>query len=150
MIASLRRIHRVAAPAAFALAGLGLVVATRGASAPPDESRQVDVSGMELTTSADGRFRIGKQVAGARGSGYLWLLPNEPLDAPDLLVYAIDPAYVGGAGTDLPNGAQLLGPADSTEASWTAISVWPEAVALYSMGHASVVATVKLGTGEGR
>jgi len=150
MIASLRRAHRLLAPAAFALAAVGLVVATRGTSVPPDGTRRVDVSGMDLTASPDGRFEIGRETKGAGGSGYLWLLPSEPLDAPDLLIYAIEPADAVGAGTDLPKSALLLGPVDSTGPSCVPYLARPKAVALYSMGHASLVAMLGLGAGEGR
>lgn len=150
MIASLRRIHRVAAPAAFAIAGLGLVLVTRSVSAPPEEARVVDVSGMELWASTDGRFRIGLQGRDAGGPRYLWLLPNVPLDAPDLLIYSIDPAEVETDASDLPKSARLLGSADSAGPSCSAVTEWPEAVALYSLGHAALVATLDLRAGEAR
>ncbi len=140
----------MAAPTAFALAAIGLAIATRGASAPPEDSRQVDVSGMDLTAATDGRFQIGFQVVGSEGPRYLWLLPNVPLDAPDLLVYAIDRIDVETSSTDLPKSARLLGSADPAGPSCNAVTEWPEAVALYSLGHAALVATLSLGNGEGR
>ena len=120
MITPLRRRHRWLAPTAFLAAIAGLAVAV---NARPDGF--VDRSGGSWVGAGDvgrsghvleedrGRFAVSwaSRTAqdGEPGGWQLRLLPNEPLDAPDLLIYAFEGVDPGG---DVPEGARFLGQAD--------------------------------------
>lgn len=141
MITPLRRRHRWLAPGAFGLAlvGLGVALAARPtafveAARHARESTGISVRDGAILVSTDGRCAVAYERALAR----LWVVPHEPLDAPDLLVYRADEAGVGDA---LPTHARLLGPASSTATTSFDLGLEPGPgfIVLYSLGHAARV-----------
>ena len=110
-------------------------VAHGAAGAPQDEDALKTWGEHE-----SGRFRVAFGVAMANVQD-VWLIPNEPLDIPDLLVYAVTQVDVEGA-TELPADARLLGPAAQATPTLLKMTVNERGLLLFSLAHQAVEASI--------
>lgn len=149
MITPLRRRHRWMAPTLL-LAGGATLLAAGVLSKPGSASADAVGNGFpQLAGSASiadhssGRFRV---AATGGSSGRLWLLPFEPLDIPDLLVYGLSEAAdpTGLEGEPLPETAVLLGPASGVRPTSWDCDPFPATLVLFSLAHQSVAAAIEV------
>ncbi len=130
-----------------ALAGVVGAVAVRPATSPADDAHTAPSTGADgatLLAHESGRFQVavGATTAGSRD---VWLLPSEPLDIPDLLVYAVQGASdAAELPSELPSGAKLLGPAAQASSTKFSVAESDGALLLFSLAHQAVEATITL------